>query len=79
VFRRKPTELVAQLLGCSGAAGKEPVQPLVAEHLGQLLGVVGDDRHELQPWGQEVLVSWHRMLPGHPAASSLYLTGIQHH
>src|SRR5215211_8989661 len=25
--------------------------PLVAEHLGQLLGVISDDRHQLQPRG----------------------------
>jgi hypothetical protein len=41
---RQPGELVAQLLGPGRVAAKEPIEAFVAEHLGQLLGVIGDDR-----------------------------------
>jgi hypothetical protein len=48
---RQPGELDAQLLRGGWAAAEEHVQPLVAEHLDELLGVISDDRYQLQPTG----------------------------
>jgi hypothetical protein len=48
---RQPLELGAQLLRRGRMARKEHVQPYVAEHLGEFLGVISDDRYQLQPTG----------------------------
>jgi hypothetical protein len=61
---RQPGELVAPLLHSGRVARKEPVQLRVAEDLGQLLGVIGDDRQQLEPRGQQALGG--RMPPAHP-------------
>jgi len=64
---RQPGELSAQLLGRTRMAGEERIQPLVAEHVSQLLGaLISDDRYQLQPRGQESLVVSGLMLPDHP-------------
>jgi hypothetical protein len=58
---------------------QEHIQPFVAEHLGQLLGVIGHDRGQLQPRGQERLVGRRRMLPGHPCGLLAAPLRILHH